>query len=350
VRARGKTLRAIALASCAAALVGIALPSAVTGAPGDKSAASLRAHRAQLAQRSHNALLELYSIETRLERARAQIPTLDRQATRLRRERAALKTSLRLARRTITVTQRNLADRARALYESGDVNDPIAIMLGAVSIDDAVTRLESIEQITAQQNATLRQTRAAQSDLLRLKASLKRRTAALERLRYSARVNVQSLEGARAAKASTIHRLSSARALTGRQLANLSKQATKAATTSVGVENRAASAETPDASTTTTPKPPPSGGPVRKGRKLTVSSTCYCLTGSTASGLPVGPGIIATDPTVIPLGTRVFVPGYGNAVAADTGSAVRGLDIDLWVSSCAQARAYGRRTVTITIL
>jgi len=94
--------------------------------------------------------------------------------------------------------------------------------------------------------------------------------------------------------------------------------------------------------------PPPS--PVVKGQKLTVSATCYCLGGSTASGLPVGPGIMATDPSVIPLGTRAYVPGYGNAVAADTGGAVKGLTIDLWVSSCKKAAAYGRQTLTITIL
>ena len=43
------------------------------------------------------------------------------------------------------------------------------------------------------------------------------------------------------------------------------------------------------------------------------------------------------------------IPGYGPGVAADTGGAVQGLDIDLWVASCAQANAWGRRTVTITL-
>ena len=47
--------------------------------------------------------------------------------------------------------------------------------------------------------------------------------------------------------------------------------------------------------------------------------------------MPVGVGVIAVDPTVIPLGTRVFVPGYGAAVAADVGSAIKGAIIDLWM-------------------
>jgi len=343
VRARGQTLRAIALASCAAALVGTALPAAVTGAPGGQRAASLRAHRAQLEQRSHDALLELYSIETQLERARARVATLDREKVQLERESASLRSNLKLAHRTIAVTRRTLADRARALYESGEVNDPIAIMLGAESIDDAVTRLEGLEQITNQQNAVLRQATKAQNKLLSLKADLDRRRAALGQLRVQARASATSLEAARSEKSSTINRLANQRTLTGRQLADLAAwaQATQTAKTSVKVA--------PTTKTTTTPKSPPRSDAPSGGRKLTVSSTCYCLRGTTASGVPVGPGIIATDPTVIPLGTRVFVPGYGKAVAADTGSAVKGNTIDLWVASCKQASAYGRRTVTITI-
>jgi len=344
VRARRQTLRAIALASCAAALVGIALPAAVTGAPGGKRAASLRAHRAQLEQRSHNALLELYSIETQLVRARAQVATLDRKKGQLERESASLRLSLKLAHRTIAATRRTLGNRARAIYESGEVNDPIAIMLGAGSIDDALTRLEGLQQITSQQNAVLRQAQKAQSQLLRLSADLERRETALGRLRYQARASTLSLESARSAKASTIHSLANERALTGRQLAGLSAQATRAATTSIKKESSAR-----PSTTTTVTTPAPSTNPTTGERQLTVSATCYCLTGSTASGLPVGPGIIATDPTVIPLGTRLFVPGYGKGVAADTGSAVQGNTIDLWVASCAQASAYGRRTVTITI-
>jgi 3D (Asp-Asp-Asp) domain-containing protein len=51
--------------------------------------------------------------------------------------------------------------------------------------------------------------------------------------------------------------------------------------------------------------------------------------GRTATGVLVTYGIVAVDPTVIPLGTRMFIPGYGYAIAADTGGAVKGYIIDL---------------------
>ena len=80
-----------------------------------------------------------------------------------------------------------------------------------------------------------------------------------------------------------------------------------------------------------------------------MTATGYALAGTTATGLPVGWGVAAVDPNVIPLGTRMTIPGYGAAVAADTGGAVAGATIDVWFPTEAQARAWGRRTVTILI-
>jgi 3D (Asp-Asp-Asp) domain-containing protein len=88
---------------------------------------------------------------------------------------------------------------------------------------------------------------------------------------------------------------------------------------------------------------------VLTGTQLTVSTTAYSLGGYTSSGLHTGWGVVAVDPSVIPLGTHMTIPGYGEAVAADTGTAIIGDRIDLWFPTLAMAQAWGRRTVTITI-
>ena len=80
---------------------------------------------------------------------------------------------------------------------------------------------------------------------------------------------------------------------------------------------------------------------------MSVQVTAYCLKGTTATGLPVGPGIVAVDPTMIPLGTRMTIPGYGEGVAGDIGNGVRGAHIDVWIASCTAAAAF-TRTVVIT--
>jgi 3D (Asp-Asp-Asp) domain-containing protein len=83
--------------------------------------------------------------------------------------------------------------------------------------------------------------------------------------------------------------------------------------------------------------------------RLRVDAVAYHLPGWTASGLPVGKGVVAVDPKLIPLGTRLYVPGYGRGIAADVGVAIKGRIIDLWMPNHAAARKWGRRTVTITV-
>jgi 3D (Asp-Asp-Asp) domain-containing protein len=85
------------------------------------------------------------------------------------------------------------------------------------------------------------------------------------------------------------------------------------------------------------------------GYKLRVDAVAYHLPGRTALGIKTRKGVVAVDPKLIPLGTKLHVPGYGHAIAADVGTAIKGRIIDLWMPSHAAARAWGRRTVTITV-
>lgn len=80
------------------------------------------------------------------------------------------------------------------------------------------------------------------------------------------------------------------------------------------------------------------------------TANCAGCSGTTASGRPAGHGIVAVDPRVIPLGTRMYIPGYGHAVAGDTGGAIRGRRIDLGFNSDAQAYRFGRRPVTVYLI
>ena len=83
--------------------------------------------------------------------------------------------------------------------------------------------------------------------------------------------------------------------------------------------------------------------------RLKVDAVAYHLPGNTALGVPVRRGVVAVDPRLIPLGTKMHVPGYGSALAADVGYAIKGRIIDLWFPNTDMARAWGRRTVTITV-
>ena len=88
---------------------------------------------------------------------------------------------------------------------------------------------------------------------------------------------------------------------------------------------------------------------------LTMQATAYTGGTLTATGSkpvynPGGISTIAVDPNVIPLGSKVYVSGYGTAIAADTGGAIKGNIIDIYLNSEADCIAWGRRTVTVEIL
>jgi 3D (Asp-Asp-Asp) domain-containing protein len=82
-------------------------------------------------------------------------------------------------------------------------------------------------------------------------------------------------------------------------------------------------------------------------------ATAYSLRGRTASGLQVNKGLIAADPRVLPLGSRVRLdagPYSGEYLVADTGTMVKGRRIDIWTPTSREAMRFGRRTVKLTIL
>ena len=112
-----------------------------------------------------------------------------------------------------------------------------------------------------------------------------------------------------------------------------------------------------------------SRGSFRYSKVMTMTATAYDLSyestgkrpgdrwyGITASGTKVRPGVVAVDPNVIPLGTKLYVesldgtPDYGFCVAEDTGGAIKGNKIDLFFETAEEVRRFGRRKVRVYIL
>ncbi|HVR46849.1 MAG TPA: 3D domain-containing protein [Candidatus Binatia bacterium] len=77
------------------------------------------------------------------------------------------------------------------------------------------------------------------------------------------------------------------------------------------------------------------------------TASCGGCDGMTAIGRRAGHGIVAVDPRIIPLGTRLYIPGYGPAIAGDTGGAIVGHRIDLGFDSMRDAMLFGRRDIKV---
>jgi 3D (Asp-Asp-Asp) domain-containing protein len=337
LRWRRERRLALGLALGAALLLGVFLPGA-EGAGSKGGAGSLRQQQKGIAARSQAALLSLYALDSRLARARSELAGLRSRAQGLELERERVRQEIEVVAGNLKASRRLLSDRLRALYEEGEP-DAIAVLLGATSLDDAVIRLDELERSARQGAQAARDSQDGQAKLRGLALALAARIRQVQALEARAARTATVLESARAHRVSYLKALARQQRLTSRQIAALDSRARQVVAKAQAVQSQAASA----------PSGATAASVVDGARTLTVTSTGYSMPGRTATGLPVGPGIVAVDPAVIPLGTRLSIPGYGEGVAADTGGAVQGLTIDLWFPTLAEALAWGRRTVTISL-
>jgi 3D (Asp-Asp-Asp) domain-containing protein len=367
VRARAAVLLRAVLVLSAGVLLLLGAPATSGADPPDLEA--LRERNRELAVQSHAAVVELYALESRLASAQAELARLEARTAALRRSQRRAAIHYRAAKRTLDIAQQRLGQQLRLLYQS-DEPDPLAILLGATSLSEALEGLENLSRTARQTEQVLDRARRAKVAVSAERRKLAARRRATARAQARAAGSYRALLAARSERADYLARLRSEQQLTAAQISELEARAQQAQEqaqqlaaeqpqqTSSGepasqpVEEPAPSEPQPNPAESveqeTTPEPAPTAPPPTSGRTVGVVATAYCLSGTTATGLPVGPGIVAVDPSFIPLGTRMTIPGYGEGVAADTGGAIVGNRIDLWMP-CPQANVYGSKNVTITL-
>ena len=320
----GRGLRAGLVAASVVALAALQLPAAIgAGSPSrlHERAQELRNENSVLTGEARATWLSSVTLSTRLDQTRAALVRFQARREAISAQRAEAEHSLHLARRTLEVSQQRLADRLRLLYEQGPT-DAMSVLVGATSVDDAINQIENLHRIAGLDREVIDSAKAARAHL----------TVVTQRLANS---EAQARE-TEAATAATVVALESAQREQAARLASFRAQHSANSSQISTLESRARElAAIPS--------------PSRSGRTLTVLATGYSLTGHTSTGVPVGYGVVAVDPGVIALGTKLTIPGYGEGVAADTGGAVGGSHIDLWFPTEAEALAWGSRTVTVTL-
>jgi 3D (Asp-Asp-Asp) domain-containing protein len=111
-------------------------------------------------------------------------------------------------------------------------------------------------------------------------------------------------------------------------------------------DSRSAARQAEERELTTRPAP---------GLRLRFNATAYCKGGTTAAGTSVRRGIAAADPSLLPVGSVIYIdslgPNYnGIYTVMDTGPAVSGREVDLYMWNCNEALAFGRRSISLTVL
>jgi 3D (Asp-Asp-Asp) domain-containing protein len=310
------------------------------GAATSPQVQKLRTEVSSIEQQKRSAILSLYSLDSRLSAAYARLAALRRSEGALREQLATLKTELRLAKLNARRSQGELAARLRSLYDNGSTSI-LEVLFGASSLTDALSELDNMHRVSSVDHVILVQVHAARLRELRTKVKLAAREARLRVAIRDAGAEARSLAGVRAERSAYVGRLTAQAAVDAQRLAQLEAQA-------IAAEAKAEQlTQAPPAAALALPVATRSTQAT--SATITLAATGYCLKGTTATGLPVGWGVAAVDPSVIPLGTHLSIPGYGAAVAADTGGSVVGSRIDLWFPTCAQAGGWGTRSVTIAL-
>ena len=342
MRGPGRGFRTLGAAVFCGVAVGVLLPAgtgAETAQDLQARADALRAENEAFAAGSQSAFASLTTIESRLAQANAELASFRARSRQIRTKREAVGQELRITRGALRAAQKALAGRLQTLYEEEQA-DVIALIIGAGSLDDALSAVETLDLAADQDEDLLESARSASGRLARLRSALRAKQRELDQLTAARTAAAASLTDARAERLRAIASLRAASQTNSGEIAGLDAKA----------RTLAAVKASPPTPVVTAGAPSLPAGPASAGvRSLTVLATGYALPGRTATGRMVGWGVVAVDPSVIPLGSRLAVPGYGIGVAADTGGAIKGARIDLWFPSVGQALTWGSRAVTVAV-
>ncbi|MDH2334656.1 3D domain-containing protein [Clostridium perfringens] len=300
-----------------------------------------------------------------------------------------------------------LGKRMRAMYKSKDSMNPVVFLLKSEDLSDLITRIDALARVTALDknlihsldeqkdslNSDIKKLERDKAELKELKASTEESLKTLDSKKIEEQKKIDELNRQKEAvlevikenemslishsvsvinSSSSISEIESAVSTLNqlipqlnidsvKETANNSVQAAKNKIESLKAEEakkaeEAAKNNSANSSSTlnsTSSSQPSSDGKYKK--TLSMEATAYSGGTLTAMGLkpvrdPGGISTIAVDPSVIPLGSKVYIPGYGYAIASDTGGVIKGNIIDLYMNSHDECTSWGRRQVTLHIV
>ncbi|MDM0613599.1 3D domain-containing protein [Clostridium perfringens] len=301
-----------------------------------------------------------------------------------------------------------LGKRMRAMYKSKDSMNPVVFLLKSEDLSDLITRIDALARVTALDknliqsldeqkdslNSDIKKLERDKAELKELKASTEESLKTLDSKKIEEQKKIDELNKQKEAvlevikenemslishsvsvinSSSSINELESAVSTLNqlipqlnidsvKEAANNSVQAAKNKIESLKAEeakkaeeaakNNAANSSNTTSSNNSSSQPSSDG---KYKKTLSMEATAYSGGTLTAMGLkpvrdPGGISTIAVDPSVIPLGSKVYIPGYGYAIASDTGGIIKGNIIDLYMNSHDECISWGRRQVTLHIV
>jgi 3D (Asp-Asp-Asp) domain-containing protein/peptidoglycan hydrolase CwlO-like protein len=316
-----------------------------------------------LAQAHDRAVVDLLLIEKRLATTEHDLATAQAASERIDAQLVQTTAAAERAASDLRTAQQRFSTRVRQSYMGGHYGWLDAV-IGSADLTQLLSRVDFVNRILGQSARMVDNVQTAKeyaaTTRTKLEADKKAQTVTVAELR-SLKGELTSARDDQAALATSLGaELAAVQAAARAAQARMDAINAQSATGTQPARGDGTTRTTGKATTATTKKSGGSTGTTKQGtttdngarpggRQLKVKVTAYCDSGTTASGVPTGPGIIAVDPRVIKLGTRVYVPGYGEALAADTGGVIKGNFIDIWLPDYQTALDFGIQYRTITV-
>ena len=319
---------------------------------------------------------ELQKVNTKYQ----EIESLNQQIDSLNKEKETLAEKITTQEAKVEERKQVASKRLQQIQVSDFVSYSVLHLLNSESISDFLNRLYVFQQLFQSDEEVLKSLSEQAAELSRLKTAAEQASTDLVAKKEQLTAESQAFEGSfndlkkliadnKEALAKVQEQKKETSAVVSSAITAVAQLTTDkpavASSTQQTPTTQAATAE-PATTVAQTQAPATSETPTTQasaainqsgGRTLNVQATGYSynepgLSPYTATGIDLrkNPTVIAVDPSVIPLGSLVEVPGYGIAIAGDTGGAIKGNIIDLHFTTVDQANQWGRRNVTIRIL
>ena len=325
---------------------------------------------------------ELNSLENEVTKNKENMAAIEQEITNIKAEIEKKKEEIVILEDKVHVRKGVMEERMVSLQQTDNASLVIELLINSKSIDDFIHRASAVstiinadKELLQQQKADLKKIEDEKAAIDQQEKKLDQQYQTLAATQANLEQNLQKRQGMVASVQEKYNKVVNELALAEQEKAAIQAQLAQAqeriAQEKLAAEERARKAAEArpkpmvEARPTQTAEAQPASQPtavntnVSSGRELYVTATAYTAncngcSGITATGynLIANPNmkLIAVDPSVIPLGSRVWVEGYGEAIAGDTGGAIKGHKIDVFMPSDANARNWGRKTVKIVIL
>jgi len=272
---------------------------------------------------------EVVTLDGEMEDTGSRISELEGKSVELENSIGSTEAEIDSNQKRLSLKRKALAQRIRSMYVNGKSSN-LDMLLSSSDLSDFMLRSEFLKKITDQDDRLIDSVELESQRLEQSLAELRRRKSEIDAMARELTSRRQRLERDRSARQDLLSR------------AGDSRQAVEEK--SEKVKSRMDELNPPDTRPGT-----------HTGRFMTMEATGYSpeepgLDDTTSTGMKAQHGVVAVDPRVIPLGTRLYIEGYGYAIAGDTGSAIKGNRIDLCFDTLEEVEAYGWRTITVEIL